>query len=127
MLLLKTILILCVLLEAGWMAWDGARALILGDYVTPKSGQYAGRLGPWSRVVQAVGIEPRGTLMKSLFLVYGAVWLAVAAAFLFGIRWSWWCWTMLAAGALWYLPFGTLLSLLQIVLLVVLRWQGVAP
>jgi len=34
--------------EAGWMLFDGSRALIVGDYVTAKSGPYAGQLGPWT-------------------------------------------------------------------------------
>jgi hypothetical protein len=120
---LKAALILCVLLEGGWMAFDGGRALVVGDYVTPKAGQYAGQLGPWAKVVQALGIRPRGALMKGIFLVYGVLWLLVAAAFLFGVSWSWWGMLFLAAGALWYLPFGTLLSVVQLILLAVLRTQ----
>ncbi len=121
---LKTALILCVVVEAGWMAFDGGRALIVGDYVTPRTGQYAGQLGPWSRLVQAVGLQSRGTLMKSIFLVYGVGWLLVGAAYLAGLSWSWWGMLLLAIGALWYLPFGTLLSVIQIILLLVLRSNG---
>lgn len=55
------------LFEAGWMAFDGVRALATGDYVTPSSGPYAGQLGPWSQVVSAVGIPPRSTAMKAIF------------------------------------------------------------
>ena len=106
------------------MAFDGGRALIVGDYVTPRTGQYAGQLGPWSRLVQAVGLQSRGTLMKSIFLVYGVGWLLVGAAYLAGLSWSWWGMLLLAIGALWYLPFGTLLSVIQIVLLLVLRSNG---
>jgi hypothetical protein len=61
--------------------------------------------------------------MKGIFLVYGVLWLLVAAAFLFGVSWSWWGMLFLAAGALWYLPFGTLLSVVQLILLAVLRTQ----
>ena len=121
---LKTALILCVVVEAGWMAFDGGRAIIVGDYVTPRTGQYAGQLGPWSRLVQAVGLQSRGTLMKSIFLVYGVGWLLVGAAYLAGLSWSWWGMLLLAIGALWYLPFGTLLSVIQIILLLVLRSNG---
>ncbi len=87
-----------VLLNGGWMAFDGGRALVIGDYVTPKSGQLAGTLGPWSRVVQTVGIDPRSTLMKFMFLSYGLAYLAATAAFLLGTSTAWWamrflpCW-----------------------------------
>lgn len=120
---LKAVLIVCVVVEAGWMAFDGGRALVVGDYVTPKSGEYAGQLGPWSKVVRAVGIQPRSTLMKSIFFVYGVLWLVMAGAYVIGVSWSWWGMLLLAAGALWYLPFGTLLSVVQLVLLVLLRSQ----
>ena len=73
-----------VLLNGGWMAFDGGRALVIGDYVTPKTGQLAGTLGPWSRVVEAAGIDPRSTLMKSMFLTYGLTYLGATAAFLLG-------------------------------------------
>jgi hypothetical protein len=53
------VIVILVIFAAAWMLFDGTRALILGDYVTPKSGEYAGRLGPWSILVKAIGIEPR--------------------------------------------------------------------
>ena len=64
---LKWIIVLLAVTEAGWMTFDGLRALVVGDYVTPKTGEWAGQLGPWSRLVSAVGIEPRSTLMKCIF------------------------------------------------------------
>ncbi len=54
---------------AGWFLFDGLYALITGDYVTPKSGEHAGQLGPWSSVVSAVGITPRSTAMKLIFVI----------------------------------------------------------
>lgn len=58
------LIVALALLEASWMAFDGTRALIVGDYVTPKTGAYAGQLGPWANVVQRLGIHPRSTSMK---------------------------------------------------------------
>jgi hypothetical protein len=106
-----------VVLNGGWMAFDGTRAPIAGDYLTPKTGQYAGQLGPWSKVVQAAGIAPRSTLMKSIFVVYGFVYLIVMAAFLLKASWAWPAMLIVAALGLWHLPFGTLINLIVIVLL----------
>ena len=111
------IVVLLAFVEGGWLAFDGGHALITGEYVTPKSGQYAGQLGPWSKLVAAVGIEPRSTLMKSIHVVLGAIWLAMIACFVLGVPWAWWGMLICAALGLWYLPFGTLLSVVQIVLL----------
>ena len=102
-----------VLLNAGWMAFDGGRALIAGDYFTPRAGQ----LGTWSKVVGAVGIEPRSTSMKVIFLIYGLAYLGSTAALLLGAPWGWWGALLLAALGLWYVPFGTLINLIVIVLL----------
>ena len=115
------IAILLSVLEGGWMAVDGSRALIVGDYVTPRTGPSAGRLGPWSRLVSAVGIEPRSTLMKSIHVVLGVTGLALAACFALGVSWARWGLVAWAAATLWYLPVGTLLGLIQIVLLLLLE------
>jgi len=103
--------------EGGWLAFDGGRALVVGDYVTPRSGTHAGQLGPWSRVVSAVGIAPRSTLMKSVHLILGIGWLVVLVCFGFRLPWAWSGMIVCAVLGLWYLPFGTLLSMLQILLL----------
>jgi hypothetical protein len=85
---LKWVVVALALVEGGWLAFDGGRALVVGDYVTPKSGQYAGQLGPWSKVVSAVGIEPRSALMKSIHLVLGVAWLGVIVCFALGLPWA---------------------------------------
>ena len=107
--------------EAGWLAFDGTRALIVGDFITPKSGPYAGQVGPWRHLVQAVGLDPRGTPMKVIFAVCGWVWLLIAVAFAVGMRGSWMAMLVAAAGTLWFLPVGTVCSLAQIAMLVGLR------
>jgi hypothetical protein len=104
-------------LEAGWLAFDGGRALILGDYVTPSSGPYAGQLDPWAKLVSAIGIEPRSTLMKSIHIIQGLAWLALIVRFALRLSWAWWGMLLCVIATLWYLPFGTLLSVVQIVLL----------
>ncbi len=109
-------------LEAGFMTFDGIRALVTGDYITPKGGEYSGQLGPWTRVVELVGIAPRSTLMKAIFIVYGLLWLAIILAFALKASWAWTTMLVLAVGSLWYLTFGTVVSALVIALLFV---QGV--
>jgi hypothetical protein len=111
------LVVLLAAMTQGWMAYDGAHALLRGDYVTPKSGQYAGQLGPWAKVVSAAGIEPRSTLMKIIFVAYGGVTLLIAIGFILGFKWAWWGMLVAAILGLWYLPFGTLLNIIMIVLL----------
>ena len=121
---LSRIVLLLAVIEAGWLAFDGSRALIVGDYVTPRSGPHAGQLGAWSKLVAAVGIEPRSALMKVVHLGLGLAWLVVAGSFAAGQAWGAKGMMVCAVLGLWYLPIGTALSLAQIVLLLVLRTRA---
>ena len=111
------IVVSLAVVEGGWLAFDGGHALVTGDYVTPSSGQHAGQLGPWSKLVSAVGIEPRSTLMKSIHLVLGVVWAVAILCYIIGVPWAWSAMLLCAILGLWYLPFGTLLSVVQIAVL----------
>ncbi len=102
---------------AGWLAFDGAHGWITGDYVTPRSGPYAGQLGPWAKLFESVGLDPRSRLAMGIHLGLGVVWCGVIVAFLARFRWAWRAMLVCAALALWYLPFGTLLGLATIGLL----------
>ena len=111
------IVICLVVLNGGWMLFDGARALIVGEYMTPKTGTHAGQLGPWSIVVKAVGIDPNSTLMKSIFVIYGLSFLIVLTAFVLGTWWGWWGMMVVAVLGLWHIPFGTIINIAVIALL----------
>jgi hypothetical protein len=118
---LKWVVVVLAVVEFGWMAFDGGRALIVGDYVTAASGQHAGELGPWARVVSAVGIEPRSTLMKTIHVALGLTSLGITACFAMGLPWAWSGMRVCAVLGLWYLPFGTVLGIVQILLLSAVR------
>ena len=118
---LRSTIIILALLQAGWMTFDGARAFVVGDYLTTTSGEYAGQLGPWSKIVQAIGIEPRSSLMKGIFVTYGIAWLIIISFFAQKQPWTWWAMLSAAVGALWYLPVGTASSLIQIALLIAMK------
>ena len=112
------------LFVGGWLTFDGVHALVKGDYVTPRSGTHAGQLGPWSKLVEAVGIEPRSSLMKWIHVVFGTAWMAVMICFALGLSWAWAAMLGFAIASLWYLPFGTLLGVVQIVLLLTPTLRG---
>jgi hypothetical protein len=118
---LRLVIILLAFVEAGLMAFDGTRALVVGEFITPKSGPYAGQVGPWRFIVQRVGVNPTGTPMKVAFAVIGWAWLTIAAGFAAGQPWSLPAMLAAAIATVWFLPFGTVFSVVQIVLLLVLR------
>lgn len=122
--MLRWAVVLLAMLVGGWMAFDGLRALILGDYVTAAQGPYAGQLGPWAALLGALGIDPRSLAVKLLLAGLGITWLASALGHAAGLRWAAWALLICAACCLWYLPFGTLAGLADIVLLLVLLRRG---
>jgi hypothetical protein len=109
-----------VLLTASWMLFDGTRAFLVGDYVTPQSGEYAGQLGPWSALVKTVGIEPRSVLMKSIFVSYGLIAFGSAIYFALNRERGRAALMIVCILGLWYLPVGTFTNLLALILL----WIG---
>lgn len=113
--------LILIILNAGWMLFDGTRALIVGDYVTPATGEYAGQLGPWSNLVKAVGIDPRSTSMKLIFVVYGLAALTVLACYMLGLPWARGALIAIELLGLWYLPIGTITNLIVLILLFVTR------
>lgn len=106
-----------VLFSAGFMTFDGVRAFVVGDYVTPRSGPHAGQLGPWSKVVSAIGIEPRSNWMKGIHVTLGATTLVLLACFLMKFAWAKTALLGAAIAGLWYLPAGTVLNAIVIALL----------
>ena len=122
----RGIVVAAALCLGAFMLIDGTRALVVGDYFTPRDGAYAGQLGPWARVTAAVGLEPRGRPMKLIFVTLGAAWLVAVIAFLGRAPWAPTALGVLAVGTLWYLPVGTILALIVLALLAWLRTQAPA-
>ena len=104
-------------LQGAYMLLDGARALVAGSYITPASGEHAGELGPWARIVAAVGVPPESTGMKVAFVVLGALWLVLGVGLAAGWPWALASGLLLAVATLWYLVPGTFISLLVLGLL----------
>jgi len=115
------IVITLAVLTGGWMAFDGSRALVVGDYVTASSGAYAGQLGPWANLAQSAGIPPRSTVMKCIVAGYGLATLIVAICFALRQPWAWWGMLAVAVLGLWYLPMGTITGVVLLVLLFLRR------
>ena len=114
---IKWIVLALALFQGGWLVFDGGRALIVGDYVTSSSGPRAGQLGPWSRIVSALGFEPRSTLIKCLHVFLGIAWLVALIVFAVRPASGWWIVLGCAIASLWYLPVGTFLSVVVLALL----------
>ena len=126
---IRGIIVVLALLQGGWMLLDGSRALIVGEYFTfqSRAGQRGSELGPWHSVVEAVGIQPKSTLMKGIFVAYGLLEITAAVYFIRRKPWSRALMLIVALGSLWYLGIATPLTLTQIILLVLLPAKDCRP
>jgi hypothetical protein len=117
MISLRVIISLIALAFGGWLAVDGSRALLKGDYFTPSSGTYAGRLGSWANIVTAVGLNPRSLSIKIVHISLGFFWLVALILFWTKPSVGWFILTGCSVFSFWYLPIGTVLCLVELVLL----------
>jgi hypothetical protein len=117
--IIKWIIVFLAILNFGFMTFDGSRALIKGDYIRPQSGEHAGQLGLWSRLVKAIGINPESTTMKSIFLVWGLAGLIITICYILNISWARNGLIVMNILSLWYLVPGTISSVIQIILLLI--------
>jgi len=106
------------LMNGLWMFLDGTYVLIKGKYIGN------GQPGPWSRWISAMGLDPFA--MGVPFVVLGAAWLACTWGLALGRSWGWMGLLVCSMLTLWYIPFGTVISVIIIVLLVLYRqrWIG---
>jgi hypothetical protein len=113
-------LILCALL-GSWLIFDGVRAFATGDYTTPSAGEHQGQLGPWASFAEAVGIDPRSPMMKTLHILVGVINVVAAVSILTRSPWSNTMVIIASISALWYVPFGSVIGVFLLVMTVWLR------
>ena len=108
------------LMIGGWAVFDGLHAFTTGNYVTPRTGAHAGRLGPWADLLRVLGLDPLSAGVKTFFLALGAAWLGAAIGFALGAAWARPALLVVAVASLWYAPVGTLTALVELLLLLTL-------
>ncbi len=106
------IAILLGVVVGGWMVFDAIRRLTTGDYT-----RIEGQLGPWTQVVSLVRLDPMGLPVALLFLACGVARLIATAGLALGAPRGWKATLVTALAVLWFLPIGTLLSVITIALL----------
>jgi hypothetical protein len=100
-------------LDGAWMVYDGVHVMVSGVYSGPS------KPGPWSDVVSAVGIDPLS--LGPVFVILGLIWLVSLAGLLFRQGWGRWLAGIAAVATLWYLPVGTVFSVIVLILLAAFR------
>lgn len=111
--LVKSALSIIALLVGGWMIFDGVYIHVYGKYFGPEEP------GPWAGLVRASGLDPFS--FGKVFIVIGALWLFFLAGVLLDQSWAWYGAVIVAVCSLWYLPVGTILSIIYLALLLIFR------
>ena len=101
-------IVIIALTIGTWLLFDGLRAVLTGAYTTPRSGIYAGQLGPWSHLLLAIGADPFSWPVRIAHLLLGFAWLSPGIAFWLLPTKAWWPLLLTCVASLWYAPFGTL-------------------
>ena len=106
---MKLLTLLLALLNGGYMLADGIHVLAKGKYIGPE------RPGPWAALFSR--LEVNVFKLGPLFVVFGILWLTFAIGLWTQQAWSYWFGIAVSVLTLWYVPFGTLISLMTLIVL----------
>ena len=98
------------LINGVWMLIDGIYVMLNGKYIGPA------KPGPWASLLGLTGVDV--FKLGPLFIAFGLAWLVFVGGFLTGVAWARTFGIVLSIATLWYLPFGTLISLVVLIGLV---------
>ena len=110
---MKLLITILAFLNGGYMLLDGMYVLLNGKYIGPE------KPGPWANLFDKVGIDV--FKLGPLFIVFGLLWLCWLYALWTSQHWAYGFGLVISLLTLWYLPVGTLFSLVIFVLLLTAR------
>ena len=95
------------------MLIDGIHVMLKGKYIGPE------KPGPWSILFEKLNINV--FKLGPLFAVFGIGWLIFLYTVLTSNAFAWQLGILLSALTLWYLPVGTAISMIILVILLFFR------
>jgi hypothetical protein len=104
---LKNIVAGLALINGLWMLIDGIYVLANGKYIGPE------KPGPWASLLGMTGIDV--FRLGPLFVLFGVLWLTFSGSIFVGATWARTLGLVLSVMTLWYLPFGTLISIVVLI------------
>jgi len=110
---MKLLLMLLSLLNGGYLMADGIYCLIKGKYIGPN------KPGPWANLFYKLNIDV--FKLSPLFIVLGAAWLLFLTGLWTIQSWAYLLGITVSILTLWYLPFGSLISIITLIILLTTR------
>lgn len=110
---MKILLSILAFLNGGYMLLDGIFVLLKGKYIGPE------KPGPWANLFYKLDVNV--FKLGPLFIVFGLLWLAWLYALWTKQSWTFPFGIFISIFTLWYLPVGTLFSLIVLIVLLTAR------
>lgn len=111
---MKILISILALLNGGFMLLDGIFVTLKGKYIGPE------KPGPWAEIFYKMNVDV--FKLGWLFIIYGLLWLVWIYALWTNKDWAHILGLTISVLTLWYLPVGTLISIL--VLVTLLFWRN---
>jgi hypothetical protein len=110
---MKYVVLILSFINGLWLLIDGVYVMLNGKYIGPE------KPGPWASVLSLTGVDV--FKLGPMFLAFGLAWLAFAFGLFKSSGWAFWWGIVVSIVTLWYLPFGTIISLAVLAALIVFR------
>lgn len=110
---MKILITILGLLNGGYMLLDGIYVILKGKYIGPE------KPGLWANLFYKMNVDV--FKLGPLFIVFGLLWLIWVYGLLTTQSWAYVFGLAIAFLSLWYLPVGTFLSAVVIIILLVFK------
>jgi len=110
---MKILITILGLLNGGYMLIDGIYVMMKGKYIGPE------KPGPWSYIFEKLDINV--FKLGPLFIAFGVLWLIWLYSLWTNQSWSYLFGIIISILTLWYLPVGTIFSLIILFTLILGR------
>ena len=110
---MKILITILAFLNGAYMLIDGIYVMMKGKYIGPE------KPGPWANLFYRLGINVYK--LGPVFIIFGLLWLIWIYSFWSHQSWSYMFGIIISILTLWYLPVGTLFSIVILIMLVTMR------
>jgi hypothetical protein len=110
---MKILITIAALLNGVYMFLDGVFVLLKGKYIGPE------KPGPWAELFYKLNVDV--FKLGPVFIALGLLWLMWLYSLWTQQSWSWAFGIVISILTLWYLPAGTILSLMVLGILLFAR------
>ena len=107
---MKILISILGLLNGAYMLLDGLYVMLKGKYIGPE------KPGPWANLFYKLGIVV--FKLGPLFIVFGLIWLTWLYSLWTNQSWTFPFGVVICILTLWYLPVGTIFSLIILLILI---------